>query len=1301
MAEGVAFSIVGKLTEYIVDPVLRQIGYLFFFSSNIKNLQDKVQELENERNGVKRLVDAAERKAEIIGEEVSAWLLKVDDLKEKATEVLDSVAGSEMRCLFNRCPNLKSRYLLSKRATKKTIEANKLKKDGKFEKVSYPQPPEQMLNLTHHEGFETRLSTKKKIKEALKDKDISIIGICGMPGVGKTTMAKEIVNEVKVEKLFEKVVFAVVSNNPDINDIQDQLAEVLGLKIEEKTTSVRAGRLRQRLEGNNGKSILVIFDDVWNEIDLGTIGIPSLRDRKGLKIMFTTRIDETCGKMEAQKKFKIELLDKKEGWLLFKDTARISDDETNAELLSIAKEVADECKCLPLALVVVGKALKSNKAAHKWRDALRQLRTCVTNLEGMDESVYKSLSLSYDHLVSNEERDLLLLCSLFAEDESIPIENLVRYAKGLELFQNTETLSQTRDRAKTIADNLQGCHLLQPGEKEDEVKLHDVIRDFCLQMPTTKDKYLVKHAGLIEWPEHDVDESYSAISITFNKLRQLPNGLKYQNVKLLRVICRELEECIISEDFFKDMKELRVLELIGMNIQIPSSIQLLTGLRTLCLIECDIHSQLSMIGSLKKLEILSFYQSLGDQSSIEFTNLCNLRSLDLRFGELSYPLLPGDLSGMKKLEELCLGCYIPIKGEDANILKNVVSELDENGFINLKKLILSEGDFEYLIDATNTIPNGTFGKLESLELINLPKLIEICNGNVPRAVFKPPLFSNLMTVKMDNCKAVTSLFRESVARCLVNLQTLSISFCPMLEEVVSGDARENEVTKTCKKLEFPKLKNVKLDYLIRFKSFTYQSNSSAVHPTLFNQVTFPNMEDLSVSNLGCIVKLLGKEMPITSLHKLRRIKVFNCSQLLTIAESDSIQLLQNLDLLSVGFCNALEVLFDFEDIKVNNDDAENNMLGRLKTLKLYMLPNLVHITRMVPKGICVFQNLTNLEVTGCERLRYLFSPSMANSLVALEELSVWNCEALEEITGTEEEGVEENIVMDAKRNEVIDMLQFPKLKGLHLNSLRNLKSFRSESNNDGILRALFNQVNLPNMEKLTVYGLHCVKLLGKEMPITSLHKLTALKVWKCAKLLTIAESDSIQLLQNLTDLRVVECDALKVLFDFEDIKVTNDDAKNNMLGRLTKLQLYSLPELVHIIRMVSKGICVLQNLTDLRVKECKSLKCLFSPSMASSLVALDILEVSNCASIEEIIGKEEEGTSNIKIVEGMETKIVFPNMKHLVLKNLPSIQMFCSQNYELSFPSMENLTVEQCPNMTKLSPRPLSAPKLSKDTRAC
>ncbi|KAL2464575.1 Disease resistance protein [Forsythia ovata] len=1006
MAEGIGFSIAGKLSEYAVDPILRQFKYLFCYNSNIQNLRNKVKDLENKRTEVQLRVDEANRNAEVIGPSISEWLLK-------------------------------SRYLLSRKAEKKIAEVDKLQVEGTFERVGYRTLPVHIPNLAPHyfAGFETRRLTKNTIMEALKDKDISIIGICGMPGVGKTTMANEIAHEVKVEKLFDEVVMAVVSQNQDINKIQDQLAEMLGLRIEEKTNNiVRSGRLRERLGGDDGKRILVILDDVWEEIDFGTLGIPSPVGQKILKIMFTTRIEDVCSYMGAQRKFKVEVLPKEEAWQLFKDTAGISDHATN--VVGIAKEVADECGGLPLALVIVAKALK-DRNVYAWRDALKQLQNSQVT-----DQVYSRIELSYNYLKDDEHRSLLLLCSLFAEDESIPIETLVRYSRGLGLFQNTDTLSETRDRAYSIADNLKSLYLLLQGEDE-EVKLHELVRDFCL-MVASKDKhgYLVKHADLNEWPENDIHESCSAISLTFNELYKLPRGLKYENLKLLRVLCNWRlwisRRQNIAEEFFKCMKELRVLEFNWMSIQIPSSIQLLTGLRTFCFDCCVLESEISVIGSLKKLEILTFYYTcLNVDFPSEIAELSNLRSLDLRFKKGPCPLPRGILLGMKKLEELYLGDYFETRDEEqryiikevssltclntfqistddtpflmqilqalhfeklerfqiigteekglstknnhvtrslsllegidgsmlsqpvinsvmrrtehlqidkVNVVKNLANELD--GIINLKTLRLSNGCLEYLIDTTKSIPTGTFGKLELLELVYLHDLTQICNGNLPRmehfgrSVSEPQLFSNLKNLYINGCGKIRSMFSETVAKCMVNLQFLYIVTCGKLEEVVSTDTIEDEVNDM---LGFPKLIEVTLQDLISFKSFT----SQYIPLTLFNQITLPNLEKLDISLLRNTVQVLYDKSNIRSLHKLRQMSVEN---LLHVSE-----------------------LFNFDGLLDTQDNVEN-VLGQLRSLELEILPKLVHITRMVPKGVLVFQNLISLVVRNCDSLRYLFSP---------------------------------------------------------------------------------------------------------------------------------------------------------------------------------------------------------------------------------------------------------------------------------------------------------------------------------------
>ncbi|CAI9765870.1 unnamed protein product [Fraxinus pennsylvanica] len=1128
---------------------------VLFDSEGIKNLRNKVQELENKRHDVKRQVDAAKRNAESIGEEVSAWLQKVDDLTKKAHKILNSVAGSEMRCLFNRCPNLKSRYLLSRRATKKTIEADKLKGEGTFER-----------------GFETRLSTKEEIKEALKDKDIGIIGIYGMPGVGKTTMAKEIVNEVKDEKLFDETAFAVVSNDPDINKIQDQLAEALGLKIEEKTNKdVRAGRLRQRLEGNDGKSILVILDDVWTEIDLGTIGIPSPRDRRGLKIMFTTRIEETCSKMEA-KAFKIEVLSEVEGWQLFTDKAGISDDETDVELVSLAKEVAKECGRLPLALEVVGSTLKGKKTVYEWKDALRRLKkSSATNI------VDKSIRLSYDYLANNEEQNLLLLCSLFAEDESIPIENLVRYARGLELFEETETLCETRDGAKTIADKLKGCNLLQPGTRKDEVKLHDVIRDFCLHMAKKEKRgYLVNHAGLKEWPEHDAPESCSAISITFDELDQLPTGLKYRNVKLLRNKVRELEN-----------KRDDVRLLVGAAERNAESIGE------------EVSAWLQKVDDLKQKAHEILNSVAGSEMRCLFNRCPNLKSRYLLSRRATKKTIEADkLKGEGTFERVG---YPRPPVQELNLTSH---EGFETRLSTKKKIKEALKDKDIGIIGICGMPGVDINKIQDQLAEALGLKIEEKTNKDARA--------GRLHERLNNDKSILVVLDDLWKK--IDLGTIGIP-SPNGQnrlKIMFTTRRED----TCIKMEAKAFKIEVLSAEEGWQLFTIKAGISDDETdgelvSLAKEVANEcGRLPLALEVVGSALK--GKKAVYEWKDALRQLKT---------------SIATNLEGMDDNVYKIIRLSYDY---LVSNEERDLLLLCSLFAEdESIPIENLVRYAR----GLELFKETETL----CEtRAR---AKTIANNLKSCNLLQL---------------GVKED---EVKLHDVI----------------RDFCLQMAKKEKRGYL------------------------LLGKE---TSLPKLKDIWVSYCAELLTIVESDSIQSLQNLEDLYVRKCYAFEVLFDFEGMKVTNDDAEINMLGRLTSLKLGALPNLVHIIRMVPKGIRVFQNLTNLTVVDCKSLIYLFSPSMANSLVALKDLQVSFCNSIKAIVGKEEEeeeeeeGTSEIKRVEAKKARIEFPKLELLRLRTMWSIQMFCSQNCDLVFPLLKDLTIENCRMMTKLSPWPVSAPRL-------
>ena len=152
--------------------------------------------------------------------------------------------------------------------------------------------------------------TKKNVLDVLKDRKTSVIGIYGVAGVGKTRMVEEIAEKVKVESLFDEVVVVTLAQVPDIKYIQDQIASRLGLTTSEKIDiNVRAKQLEARLkDGEQWTRTLVILDEFWQNLDFCTLGIPVGKDYNGVKLLFVSRNQEDCYKMNAQKIFEFHSL---------------------------------------------------------------------------------------------------------------------------------------------------------------------------------------------------------------------------------------------------------------------------------------------------------------------------------------------------------------------------------------------------------------------------------------------------------------------------------------------------------------------------------------------------------------------------------------------------------------------------------------------------------------------------------------------------------------------------------------------------------------------------------------------------------------------------------------------------------------------------------------------------------------------------------------------------------------------------------------------------------------------------------
>ena len=266
-------------------------------------------------------MDEAKRNGHEIEDGVSKWLTRADGFIQDASNLLEDEKKARKSCFNGLCPNLKSRYQLSRAARKKAGVVVQIHGDGlQIEKVSY-RPPLQEIRSAPSEALPSRLLALNEVMEALREENINKIGMWGLGGVGKSTLVKQVAEQATQEKLFDKVVMASVLQTPDLKRIQGELADKLGMKFEEESEEGRAARLHQRMKEE--KTILVILDDLWAELELDKIGIPSPADHhKGCKLVLTSRYkDVLLNQMGTQKNFQVEHLKEEESWILFKNRA--------------------------------------------------------------------------------------------------------------------------------------------------------------------------------------------------------------------------------------------------------------------------------------------------------------------------------------------------------------------------------------------------------------------------------------------------------------------------------------------------------------------------------------------------------------------------------------------------------------------------------------------------------------------------------------------------------------------------------------------------------------------------------------------------------------------------------------------------------------------------------------------------------------------------------------------------------------------------------------------------------------------
>lgn len=214
------------------------------------------------------------------------------------------------------------------------------------------------------------------------------------------------------------------------------------------------------------------------------------------------------------------------------------------------------------------------------------------------------------------------------------------------------------------------------------------------------------------------------------------------------------------------------------------------------------------------------------------------------------------------------------------------------------------------------------------------------------------------------------------------------------------------------------------------------------------QVAFPKLETLHIDKID-LLEIWHDQLKPDSFCKLKKLYVTECQSLIKIFPVNMFGRLQGLEELRVSNCRSTKEVYAMEGINVEET--------KLKYLTLQSLEGLEYIWGLDPPKILRFQNLHEVKVCDCVKLKSLFPASVAKHLEKLSILEIYQCDELEEIVRKErgEETVEPNFA-------------FPQLTSLRLEQLPRLKSFypgKYESN-----WPLLKQLKICNCDQLEIFG---------------------------------------------------------------------------------------------------------------------------------------------------------------------------------------------------------------------------------------